>query len=57
MYLKTVKYRAVRGASEGARYIDIANTMRQALIQNPDHPAKTLAELDTVIWLAYGKKT
>jgi hypothetical protein len=30
--------------------------MRNSLLQNPNHPAKNLAELDTVIWLKYGKK-
>lgn len=54
-YLRIVKYRGPRGASEGARYVDLARRLRSALIQNPDHPAKTLAELDTVIWLKYDK--
>ena len=55
-YLKAVKYKAPRGASEGARFFFLAQTLRSSLLQNPDHPAKDLAELDTVIWLAYGKK-
>ncbi len=55
-YLKAVKFKAPRGASEGARYIDLAKKLRFSLLQNPDHPAKNLAELDTVIWLAFGKK-
>jgi hypothetical protein len=55
-YLKDVKYKAPRKASEGARFIFLATTLRSSLLQNPDHPAKNLAELDTVIWLAYGKK-
>ncbi len=55
-YLRIVKYRGPRGASEGARYVDLARRLRSSLVQNPDHPAKTLAELDTVIWLKYGKK-
>ena len=56
-YLRAVKYRGSRGASEGSRYVDLARKLRASLIQNPDHPAKTLAELDTVIWLKYGKKS
>jgi hypothetical protein len=55
-YLKAVKYKAPRGASEGSRFLFLAKTLRSSLLQNPDHPAKNLAELDTVIWLAYGKK-
>jgi HKD family nuclease len=55
-YLAAVKFRAPRGASEGARYIDLAKKLRFALLQNPDHPAQNLAELDTVIWKVYGKK-
>ncbi|PYU15977.1 MAG: hypothetical protein DMG37_03835 [Acidobacteria bacterium] len=56
-YLRAVKHKAPRGASEGARFIHLAKTLRSSLLQNPGHPAKSLAELDTVIWLAYGKKT
>ena len=56
-YLKAVKYKAPRGASDGARFIFPAKTLRSSLLQNPSHPAKNLAELDTVIWLEYGKKT
>ena len=55
-YLNAVKYKAPRKASEGARYIFLARALRGALRQNPSHPAKNLAELDTVIWLAFGKK-
>jgi len=55
-YLKAVKFKSPRGASEGARYIDLSMKMRHSLLQNPNHPAKNLAELDTVIWLKYGKK-
>lgn len=29
--------------------------LRASLIQNPDHPAKNLAELDRVFWLEYEK--
>ena len=54
-FLKDKKYRALRGASEGSSYIRLALTLRSSIAQNPKHPAKNLAELDTVIWLAYGK--
>lgn len=55
-YLKAVNYEATRGASEGARFIHLAKALRASLRQNPGHPAKNLAELDTIIWLAFGKK-
>jgi hypothetical protein len=55
-YLKAVKFKGPRGASEGARYIDLAKKLRSSLLQNPGYPAKNIAELDAVIWLAYGKK-
>jgi len=55
-YLKSVKFKAPRGSSEGSRYIDLARKLRSSILQNPSHPAKTLAELDTIIWLAFGKK-
>jgi len=55
-YLKAVKFKPPRGSSEGTRYVDLAKQLRFSLLQNPSHPAKNLAELDTVIWLAYGKK-
>jgi len=52
-YLKSVNFKAPRGASEGVRYIDLAKKLRTSLLHNPNHPAKNLAELDTVIWLAF----
>lgn len=55
-YLKAVRFGAPRGSTEGVRYIDLARKLRFSLRENPNHPAKTLAELDTVIWKAYGKK-
>jgi hypothetical protein len=45
-YLKAVKFKAPRGASEGARFIDLAKKLRSSLLQNPGHPAKNPAELD-----------
>jgi hypothetical protein len=53
-FLKKERFRPARKASEGARYLDLAQKLRVALLQNPDHPAKNLAELDAVIWLEYG---
>jgi hypothetical protein len=55
-YLKAAKYKAPRNSSEGTNFIFLAKALRASLLQNPGHPAKNLAELDTVIWLAYGKK-
>lgn len=54
-FLEDKKYRALKGASEGSSYMRLALTLRSSLAQNPKHPAKNLAELDTVIWSAYGK--
>jgi HKD family nuclease len=50
-YLRAVNYKFVRGASEGSGYIELAKKLRYSLLHNPGHPAKNLAELDTVIWL------
>jgi HKD family nuclease len=55
-YLKDVKFKAPHGASEGVRFLDLAKKLRLSLLQNPHHPAKNLAELDTVIWLQYGEQ-
>lgn len=52
-YLSDEKFRGSPGMSEGARYLDLALRLRLSLDQNPQHPAKNIAELDTVIWLAY----
>lgn len=51
-YLSDAKLRGSPGMSEGARYLDLALRLRLSLDQNPSHPAKNIAELDTVIWLA-----
>jgi hypothetical protein len=56
-YLKAIKFRAPRGATEGARYLDLAKKLRLSLLQNPEHPAKSIAELDTVIWRVFGKES
>ncbi|MGI4812482.1 MAG: hypothetical protein ACRYGG_03970, partial [Janthinobacterium lividum] len=53
LFLQDVGCTAQRGAKEGARYIYLARTLRSSLRESPQHPAKNLAELDTVIWLKY----
>lgn len=55
-YLQAVWFKAPRKASDGVRYVDLAKKLRFSLLQNPDHPAQNLAELDVVIWLGYGQK-
>jgi HKD family nuclease len=50
-YLSHIKFKSPTGASEGSQYLDLAKKLRLSLLQNPKHPAKNLAELDTVIWL------
>jgi HKD family nuclease len=55
-YLQAMEYRAPRNSSEGSYYIFLSKALRTSLLHNPEHPAKNLAELDTVIWLAYGKE-
>ncbi len=52
-YLKDVGFEPPPQASEGDRYRWLAQTLRASLQQNPTHPAKNLAELDTVIWEKY----
>ncbi len=48
-YLKDVEHRASHESSEGSRYIHLAVTLRSSLLQNPDYPAKNLAELDIIL--------
>jgi hypothetical protein len=49
-WLSKIKLRGRRGATEGQRYIDLAQKLRLA-VQN-EHPAgaRNLAELDGAIW-------
>jgi len=54
-YLSGIKFRPPKGSSEGAAYLDLAKKLRISLAKNPKHPAKNLAELDSVIWLEYGE--
>lgn len=49
------KWRARRGSSEGARYVQIAKQLRHVLKAN-NIGAKNLAELDQVIWLWSDKR-
>lgn len=51
-WLDTTNTSAPRGSSEGVRYIHAARLLRAALDRSKDYPAKSLAELDAVIWLA-----
>lgn len=53
-FLADISFAGPRGATEGARYVDLSQRLRMSLKANPQHPAKTLAELDTIIWAAYG---
>jgi HKD family nuclease len=55
-HFKAEEYKAPRNSSEGANFIFLAKALRSSLLQNPKHPAKNLAELDTVIKLAYEKR-
>lgn len=56
-FLADVKFKGPRGASEGVAYVELARRLRTTLRANPKHPAKNLAELDAVLWLAYGKNS
>jgi HKD family nuclease len=49
-YLRHIKFRPPSGASKGAIYLDLAQKLRVSLGQNRDYPAKSLAELDAIIW-------
>lgn len=52
-FLSAIKFKGPRGASEGAAYVDVALRLRMSLRASKAHPAKSLAELDAVIWLQY----
>lgn len=56
MWLQDNKYRAPRKTSEGAKYIDLAMKLRQAIKQNTKNRAKDLLELDHAIWQWYKSK-
>jgi HKD family nuclease len=55
-YFRTIKLRPPRGASEGARYVYFAKTLRDALRQNRTHTARNLAELDIIFWLQWAQR-
>lgn len=55
-FLSENHFSAPRGASEGARYIDLSKKLLMALKANPDYPAKSLAELDSLIWASAEKR-
>ena len=52
-YLKHIKFSPPKNSSEGSAYLDLAKKLRLSLKNNPDYPAKNLAQLDTVIWLKF----
>lgn len=56
-FLAAIQFKGPRGASEGVAYIYLARHLRMTLRANPEHPAKNIAELDAVLWLAYGKSS
>jgi hypothetical protein len=51
-YLSEKNFVSPRGSSEGAKYIYLANVLRNSLRASTGYPAKNLAELDTLIWAA-----
>ncbi len=51
-WLKTTNFAPQRGATEGAKYVDLAVKLRAALKQDKKNAAKNLAELDVIIWYA-----
>jgi len=50
-WLRGTTVSAIRGDSEGSKYIRGARLLRTALARSPKYPAKNLAELDALIWL------
>jgi HKD family nuclease len=55
-FIEDVSLATPRGASDGAKYIYLAKTLRTSLQDDPTHPAKSIAELDTVLWLKYRRR-
>ena len=51
-WLESTGTRSQWGATEGVKYISSARLLRTALKQAKNYPAKNLAELDAIIWLA-----
>jgi hypothetical protein len=58
LWIKKMKYRAPAGASEGAKFIDMAEKLRATVAHNNDKHRKVrnLAELDSIIWAKYGNE-
>lgn len=54
-YLSSIKFKAARGATEGAKYIDLASKLRASLVQNKGYPAKNLAELDIIMFKHFSR--
>jgi HKD family nuclease len=54
-WLKAIGYRSTRGASEGSKYVGLAEFMRKTIARAKKYPAKNIAELDAVIWQVYGR--
>ncbi|MCY7294607.1 phospholipase D family protein [Alteromonas sp. a30] len=55
-FLKAIGFAYPKGASQGAKYLLVTQTLRASLQQNPKSQAKNLAELDILLWQAYGNK-
>lgn len=55
-FLQAAKYSSPKGASDGAKYLDIAIKMRESLRRVPSYPATNLAEVDAILWLKFDKK-
>jgi len=49
-WLRHIRYRAPRGATEGASYVDLAVKMRKAIAAQDTVFVKDMTELDSVIW-------
>lgn len=55
-WLVNIGHTSPRGASEGAKYIDLAQKLRLSLRENKNYPATNLAEVDQVIWQWFDTK-
>ena len=56
VWLQHNKYKGPSKSSEGAKYIDLAIKLRNALKSNTANRAKNIAELDHAIWKWYHNK-
>ncbi len=48
-WLHHIDHHSPRGASEGAKYVDLAQKLRIAVRKNKNHPAKNMADADRAI--------